>query len=329
VTISWADRRVLVTGGTGLMGTSLTTELLARGADVTLLRRASSTHALPSGWAGRVGEATGAVEDLGAVRAAVQQHRIEVVFHLAAQAIAGEATRDPLPTFEANIRGTWQLLDVCRTTPGVEAVVLASSDKAYGPAVSLPYVEDTPLRGRTPYEVSKSCADLIAGAYHATYGLPVCITRCGNLFGPGDLNWSRIVPGTLRALLTGQAPTIRTDGRNLRDYIYVGDAVDAYLGLAEAMLDGRPGVLGEAFNFSLGEPLSVVEMVRRISAAAGIHIEPVVLNEPSPDVLDQYLSSAKAHSVLGWHAAMGLDEGLRRTVPWYREQVGTATSSSG
>ena len=261
----------------------------------------------------------GELEDASSLERAVRDHEVDVVFHLGAQAIAGEGTRAPLATFETNIRGTWQLLDVCRHSSSVRAVVCASSDKAYGPATSLPYTEDTPLRGRTPYEVSKSAADLIASAYHATYGLPVCVTRCGNLFGPGDLNWSRIVPGTLRALLSGQPPTIRTDGRNLRDYIFVGDAVDAYLRLAQAMLAGRDAVVGEAFNFSLGQPLSVRDMVQRISDAAGIDIAPVILNEPTAEVADQYLSSAKAAAVLGWTPQIGLDEGLRRTVPWYRD----------
>ena len=318
---SWAHRRVLVTGATGLLGSALTSELIRIGASATVLRRAESVRPVPAEWDGCVTIATGAMEDAHSLTSAVRDGEIEVVFHLAAQAIAGEGTKAPVPTFETNIRGTWQLLEACRGASSVRAVVSASSDKAYGPALSLPYTEDTPLRGRTPYEVSKSCADLIASAYHATYGLPVCITRCGNLFGPGDLNWSRIVPGTLRALLAGQPPTIRTDGENLRDYIFIGDAIDAYLGLGAAMLDGRAGVVGEAFNFSLGQPLTVREMVRRISAAAEIDIAPTILNEPSSEVVDQYLSSAKAATVLGWTPAIGLDEGLRRTVPWYRAHL--------
>jgi CDP-glucose 4,6-dehydratase len=313
----WADRPVLVTGASGLMGSAIAGRLVDLGARVSVLQRPASAHPLPSKWADRVEVRSGAMDDLDSLRRAVDA--TDVVFHLAAQAIAGEGTRDPLTTFETNVRGTWQLLEACRSTATPPVVVCASSDKAYGPATSLPYTEDTPLRGRTPYEVSKSCADLIATAYHATYGVRTCITRCGNLFGPGDLNWSRIVPGTLKALYSGQPPVIRTDGRNLRDYIFIGDAVDAYLLLAEAALAGRPGVVGEAFNFSLGEPLSVREMVERISIAAGVRIEPVVLAEPTTEVTDQYLASTKAHEVLGWAPAIGLDEGLRRTAPWYRD----------
>jgi CDP-glucose 4,6-dehydratase len=262
------------------------------------------------------------IEDADTVKRAVHEYEVDVVFHLAAQTIVGVANHSPVATFEANVRGTWNLLEACRTAPHVKAVLNASSDKAYGTADALPYTEETPLRGQHPYDVSKSCADLIATSYHNTYGLPVCTTRCGNLFGPGDLNWSRIVPGTIRSLLRGVRPVVRSDGSNLRDYLFVQDAVEGYLVLAEAMLAGAPGVVGEAFNLSLGQPQSVLQIVSRVAAAVGSDIEPDVLNQAVGEIHHQFLSPTKACDVLGWSAGIGLDEGLRRTVDWYRAHVG-------
>jgi CDP-glucose 4,6-dehydratase len=239
------------------------------------------------------------------------------VFHLGAQAIVGVANRNPLSTFEANIKGTWVLLEACRRVSTVERIVVASSDKAYGDHATLPYQEDFALQGRHPYDVSKSCADLIALSYAQTWRLPVSITRCGNLFGPGDLNVNRIVPGTCLAAIDGERPVIRSDGSPVRDYFYVEDIVQAYLRLAEHMDD--EGVVGRAFNFGTGDPVSVLDLTRRTLAAAGRpDLEPDVRNNAHGEIQAQYLSSALALDKLGWRPGAGLDERLKQTFLWYR-----------
>jgi CDP-glucose 4,6-dehydratase len=262
----------------------------------------------------------GSVEDFTIVERTINEYKIDTVFHLAAQAIVGTANRNPLSTFEANIKGTWVVLEACRLHPTVMRVVVASSDKAYGEHDTLPYQETFALQGRHPYDVSKSCADLIALAYFTTYQTPVCITRCGNLFGPGDLNFNRIIPGTIRSALAGQRPVIRSDGSPVRDYVYVKDAVAAYLVLAEKMDD--PKLHGQAFNFGTGEPVSVLELTRKVLAAAGRpDLEPDVQNTTSGEILRQYLSAERAQTKLGWVPSRKLDERLRETVAWYRERA--------
>jgi CDP-glucose 4,6-dehydratase len=245
-----------------------------------------------------------------------------VVFHLAAQTIVGVANRNPVSTFESNIGGTWSLLEACRRSPKLGAVVVASSDKAYGDQEQLPYDEETPLEGRHPYDVSKSCADLIARSYAVTYDLPVAITRCGNFYGGGDLNWNRLVPGTIRSVLRGDRPVIRSDGTLIRDYFYVEDGADAYIQLAEA-LRARPELKGEGFNFSNELQLTVLDVTRRILDRMGSRLQPVILGEASNEILHQYLSAAKARRVLGWSARYTLEEGLDRTIRWYREWLAT------
>jgi CDP-glucose 4,6-dehydratase len=235
--------------------------------------------------------------------------------------VVGIASRNPIPTLETNVAGTWNVLEACRRNPTVRQIVIASSDKAYGTSGHLPYTEETRLEGRFPYDVSKSCADLIAQSYAATYELPVAITRGGNLFGGGDLNWSRIVPGTIRSLLDGERPIIRSDGRFLRDYFYVEDAAAAYMLLAERLADD-PSLRGTAFNFAYGAPLTVLDLVRRIIAAVGVAVEPDVRNEARHEIVEQYLDAQRARRVLGWAPVYDLDEGLRRTVAWYREFLG-------
>jgi CDP-glucose 4,6-dehydratase len=210
------------------------------------------------------------------------------------------------------------VLEACRRSPAVGQVVVASSDKAYGTRDQLPYDEDTPLRGCHPYDVSKSCADLIAQAYGATYQLPVVISRCGNFYGGGDLNWSRIVPGTIRAVLRGERPVIRSDGQYVRDYFYVEDGAAAYTLLAER-LAADPRLRGRAFNFSDESPVSVLALVRRVLALMGSDLEPEVLDEATHEIREQYLSAARARAELGWHPLFSLDEGLRRTIGWYRD----------
>jgi CDP-glucose 4,6-dehydratase len=315
----WRDKPVLVTGATGLVGGWLVRRLLEAGAEVTCLVRdwVPRCDLVRSGLADRVKLVRGDVRDQALLERALGEHEVETVFHLAAQTIVGIANRNPVSTFEANIQGTWALLEACRRSPRLRGVILASSDKAYGDQETLPYDEGTPLQGRHPYDVSKSCADLIAHTYAVSYGLPVAITRCGNFYGGGDLNWNRIVPGTVRSILRGQRPVIRSDGRFVRDYFYVEDGANAYMVLAEA-LAARPELAGEAFNFSNELQITVLDLVAHILRQMGSDLEPEVRNEASNEIIHQYLSAAKARRELGWTPMFGLDEGIRRTIDWYR-----------
>ena len=319
----WIDRPVLVTGATGLLGSWLSRALLARGARVILIVRDEVPDAaiVSSGDIDRCVRVRGDVEDGRLVERVLAEHEVDAVFHLAAQTIVEHAVRDPLGTLRANVAGTWELLDACRRSGRPARIVVASSDKAYGTQPVLPYTEDQPLEGRHPYDVSKSCADLIASAYANTYGLPLAITRCGNLFGGGDLNFSRLVPGTIRHALRGERPVLRSDGSPLRDYLHVDDAVDAYLAIAERLHD--PSIAGEAWNVSCEQPQSVLEMTQRVLAAAGRDdLQPVVLAEARHEIPNQYLAATKLRDRLGWSPSVGLEEGLTRTVRWYRTHLG-------
>jgi CDP-glucose 4,6-dehydratase len=258
----------------------------------------------------------GCLEDYAVVARALNEYEIETVFHLGAQTLVSVANRNPLPTFEANIRGTYHLLEACRLAPTVKAVVVASSDKAYGDHATLPYDESTPLLGRHPYDVSKTCTDLLSMAYHTTYKLPVCVTRCGNLYGPGDLNFNRIVPGTIRSIVRGEAPIIRSDGTFIRDYFYVHDGALAYMHLAEKM--HTDDIVGQAFNFSNEIQVTVRELVDRILRLMGATFEPIVQNAASGEIIHQYLSAAKARSILKWRPRYDLDGALEETIAWYR-----------
>ncbi len=316
----WQSRSVLVTGCTGFLGWSLTRALVDRGAEVVGLIRDVVPKAplFLSGLDRRMNAVHGCVEDLGVLERAINEYEVDTVFHLAAQAIVGVANRNPLATFEANIKGTWTLLEACRRCPTVSRVVVASSDKAYGVHKQLPYSEEAPLQGSHPYDVSKSCADLIALTYHNTYRTPVCVTRCGNLFGPGDLNFSRIVPGTIRSTLRGERPIIRSDGSPIRDYVHVKDIAEAYILLAEGMED--PKLHGLAFNFGTGEPLSVIDLTRTILRAAGrTDLEPHVLNEAKGEIHHQYLSSERAKQLLGWSPGAPVADRIAETIHWYGE----------
>jgi CDP-glucose 4,6-dehydratase len=319
----WRDRRVLLTGATGLLGGWMLRRLLELEADPVCLVRddVPRAYSVRSRDLSRAAVVRGDVTDAPLLERAVAEYEVRTVIHLAAQTIVGIAVRHPLSTFQTNIAGTWTVLEACRRAGPVEAIVVASSDKAYGQAASLPYDESFPLQGRHPYDVSKSCADLLAGSYHATYGLPVAITRCGNLYGGGDLNFNRVVPGTVRSALYGERPVVRSDGSPRRDYLYVEDAVEAYLGLAERTATDA-SIQGQAFNFSLEQPRTVLEMVRAVLTAAGRpDLEPVVENRAVHEIPDQFLSAAKARRVLGWTPAFTLDEGLRRTVAWYADYL--------
>jgi len=321
----WQDRPTFVTGATGLVGGWLVRRLVDLGTDVVCLVRdwVPQSELVHSQLIEQVKVVRGDVRDQTLLERVLGEYEIDTVIHLAAQTIVGIANRNPVSTFETNIGGTWSLLEACRRSPTVRLIVLASSDKAYGEHDKLPYDEETPLRGCHPYDVSKSCADLIAQAYSTTFGLPVVITRCGNFYGGGDLNWNRIVPGTIRSVLRGRRPIIRSDGQYVRDYFYVEDGAAVYTLLAETLADNRD-LGGQAFNFSNEAQVTVLELVERILVLMGSDLEPDVRNEASNEIRCQYLSAAKARRVLGWSPLFTLDEGLRRTIRWYRSFLGVA-----
>lgn len=326
----WRHRPVAVTGGTGFLGSHLVGLLVELDAEVVVLVRDEVPPSpVSAAWQGKVTRVDGAVEDQAVVERMLGEYAVTTVFHLAAQTQVRVANRTPISTFEANVRGTWSLLEAARRTPTVEAVVTASSDKAYGEQPVLPYDEEMPLRPVHPYDVSKACADLLAHSYAATWQVPVTVTRCGNFYGPGDTNWDRLVPGTVRSVLEGRRPEIRSDGTPTRDYLYVVDGALAYLRLAEALTKDR-SLAGQTFNFSNERPLSVMELTELIQKAAGTSLETIILNETSSEIQNQWLSAAKSREVLGWSPAYDLDEALHITVAWYREFLSsTATGASG
>jgi CDP-glucose 4,6-dehydratase len=315
----WLDRPTFVTGATGLVGGWLVRRLAEAGADVVCLVRdwVPQSELARSGLLDRVKVVRGDVRDGRTLERVLGEYEVDTVIHLAAQTIVPIANRNPISTFETNIGGTWALLEACRRSPKVRQLVLASSDKAYGEQDDLPYSEHTPLQGRHPYDVSKSCADLIAQAYAVSYGLPVVITRCGNFYGGGDLNWNRVVPGTVRSVLRGQPPVIRSDGSPVRDYFYVEDGAAAYMLLAESLADDR-SLAGEAFNFSNELQIAVLDLVQTILRLMDSHLQPDVRNEASNEIPHQYLTAAKARERLGWRPLFSLDDGLGRTIDWYR-----------
>lgn len=317
-------RSVLVTGATGLLGSWLCEFLLDAEARVVALIRDGVPDSLfhERRLHDRTVTVRGEVEDLPLLERTLNEYEVVTVFHLAAQTIVGHAHRGPLSTFETNIRGTWNLLEACRRDPRDISTVVASSDKAYGVQEDLPYREEAPLQGRYPYDVSKSCADLITHSYHHTYALPVCVTRCGNLFGGGDLNFNRIVPDTIRSTLEGRPVVLRSDGTFVRDYIYVKDAAVAYLETARALGEGRP-ISGEAFNFSTETPMTVLEVVDRIlRLMERTDLEPVIQGTAQNEIPEQYLDSTKAREILGWTPRWSLDRALEETIEWYRSFLG-------
>ena len=322
----WQDRPVFVTGASGLLGGWLVRRLINAGADVVCLVRdwVPQSELVRSELLDKVKVVRGDVCEQATLERALGEYEIDTVLHLAAQTIVGIANRNPVSTFETNVGGTWSLLEACRRSPAVRQIVVASSDKAYGDHERLPYDEQAPLSGRHPYDVSKSCADLIAQAYAATYDLPVAITRCGNLYGGGDLNWNRIVPGTIRSVIRGEQPIIRSDGKFVRDYFYAEDGAAANMLLAEK-LAADPALKGHAFNFSNETQVTVIEVVERILKLMDSNLEPDVRNEATNEIRHQYLSASKAREVLGWHPLYSLDEGLQQTIAWYREFLGATT----
>ncbi len=316
----WSDKNVFITGCTGLLGSWLIIELVKRGANVVGLIRdlVPKSNLNWSGFNEKISVVRGELEDFFVLERALNEYEIDTVFHLGAQTIVSIANRNPLSTFESNIKGTWNLLEACRQVATVSRIVVASTDKAYGEQETLPYGENFPLLGSHPYDVSKSCADLISQAYYRTYQLPVCITRCGNFYGGGDLNFNRIVPGTIKSVVKNTRPVIRSDGTYIRDYFYALDGVKAYLFLAEKMDTLK--IHGEAFNFSNEIQVTVLELTEKILALMGRgDLKPMVMSEASNEIKHQYLSAEKARTILGWKPRYTLEQGLKETIEWYRE----------
>ena len=316
----WLDRPTFVTGGTGLVGSWLLKRLTEAGANVTCLIRdwVPQSELIRSGIIEKVNVVRGDIRDRNMIERAIGEYEIDTVIHLAAQTIVTIANRNPISTFETNIAGTWNIMEACRRSPKVKQIIVASSDKAYGDQEILPYDENTPLQGQHPYDVSKSAADLIAHTYAVSFDLPVAITRCGNFYGGGDLNWNRIIPGTIRSILRGQPPVIRSDGEYIRDYFYVEDGAAAYMLLAE-QLATRPELKGQAFNFSNELQVTVREIVERISAKMNSKFSPDIRNEISNEIRHQYLSAEKARTEINWKPMFNLDEGIQKTIEWYKE----------
>ena len=323
----WQDRPVFVTGATGLVGSWLVRRLITHGAEPVCLVRdwIPQSELVSTTLLEQVRVVRGDVRDQELLERTLGEYEVATVMHLAAQTIVGVANRNPVSTLDTNIRGTWALLEACRRSSTVQQIVLASSDKAYGAQEVLPYSETTPLEGRHPYDVSKSCTDLIAQMYAKTYELPVTITRCGNFYGGGDLNWNRLVPGTIRSLLRGESPEIRSDGKSIRDYFFVEDGAAAYMLLAEKMAS-QPEFFGEAFNFSNEQQVSVLDLVTKIVTIMGLNIKPNVRNEASNEILIQHLDASKAKNLLSWSPTFTLEAGLQETVKWYEHYFSNTTT---
>jgi CDP-glucose 4,6-dehydratase len=326
--LKWQGRDVFITGCTGILGSWLTMALVDLGANVVglIYDEDPRSQLVRSGYDRRITRVRGSVTDYALMERVFNEFEIDTCFHLAAQALVTVANRAPLSTFETNVKGTWTVLEAARRCPTLTRLVIASSDKAYGEHEKLPYNEDAPLQGRHPYDVSKSCADLIALAYAETYGVPLGITRCGNIYGGGDLHWDRVVPGTIRSVLQGERPIVRSDGTLTRDYLYIEDIVSAYILLAEHLDD--PAIRcpelaegqGQAFNFGLNDPKTVLEIIEAILEVAGRpDLEPIILNQPLHEIRHQYLDSTNARQLLGWEPQWTLEAGLRETLNWYRE----------
>ncbi len=321
----WKDRPVLVTGASGLLGGWLVRRLLNAGARlVCLVRdRTPNPEVVPPDLLRQANLVHGDIRDQVLLEQALNKNQIDTVFHVAAQAIVGVANRTPVPTFETNVQGTWCLLEACRRNPAIRQVIVTSSDKAYGEHPTMPYREDMALAGLHPYEVSKACADRIATSYGKSFGLPVSVTRCGNFFGGGDMNWNRIVPGTIKSIYQAKRPIIRSDGQFIRDYLYADDAAAAHMHLARALAEDR-SLAGEAFNFSHEVRMTVVDLVEKITQLMGSSIIPHILNEASQEIRTQYLSVAKARERLGWKPPHSMEEGLSETVNWYCSYLSSA-----
>lgn len=326
----WRGRCVLVTGAGGFIGSWLTKGLVELCANVVALLRELNPISPFKRW--RLDEYTtmvmGDIRDFDLLQRLISAYDVSVCFHLAAHSLVGAASRVPSVTFDVNVRGTWSLLEACRIGGKVDCIVVASSDKAYGEQPSLPYTEKVPLLPSFPYETSKACADFIAQCYATTYSMPIVILRCSNVYGGGDLNFSRIIPGTIKAALHGQRPIIRSDGTPLRDYVYIEDVVSAYIAAAQRACSD--GLIGEAFNIGTGKPVTVLELTLRILELCGRRdLEPLIegLGKPLREIQRQYVSIEKAMKLLGWQPEHELDEGLLKTIEWYRSFFGMVKGS--
>jgi CDP-glucose 4,6-dehydratase len=325
----WKDRSVFVTGATGLMGGWLVKELLAEGAAVIALvrDRVPSSMVVREGVLDRCTQVHGSLADAHLLRRALSEYAVDTVFHLAAQPLVGVAKQDPVGTLEANVQGTWNVLEAARLAPSVKQVIVASSDKAYGDSDRLPYTESHPLEGRYPYDCSKSCADLISTMYATTFGVPVCVVRCANLYGGGDLNFNRVIPGAIQATLKGEPFVIRSDGQFVRDFLYVKDAALGYMFVAEKLAANRE-LAGEAFNLSLEAKLTVIEVVQQVLRLMDrTDLQPVILNQASAEIREQYMVCDKARQMLSWTPHYSFEDGLRETITWYEDYLGTAVAA--
>ena len=313
-------RNILITGYEGFLGSHLTKTLLGYGANVfglDILTHRKQTI-LTDGDFAKIKITKGSVENFSLVLKIIKENKIEFIFHLAAKSLVSDCLQKPIRAFSTNIKGTWNILEASRNSNTIKEIIIASSDKAYGSCCELPYKENTPLSGNHPYDVSKSCTDLIAQSYFHTYKLPVCVTRCGNFFGGGDLHFNRIVPGTIKSILKNERPVVRSNGLLIRDYIYVKDVVEAYLSLAEKMDDEK--IVGQAFNFSTDKPFSVLEIIEEISKVTkNSRLKPVILNNATNEIPNQHLSSEKARTLLNWEPKYGVRGGLEETYLWYRK----------
>lgn len=318
----WEDRHVFVTGAAGFIGSWLTEELIKRGARVTAIMRDEVGYSrfISSGLSKKTAIVRGDMEDFACVERALCEYETDTIFHLGAQALVPVANRSPLSTLRSNILGTCNVLEAARLNDKtVKRIIVASSDKAYGTQPTLPYHEKMPLQGETPYDVSKSCTDLIAQAYYKSFAMPIAVSRCGNVYGGGDLNFNRLIPGTIRDVIRGRAPTIRSDGKHIRDYIFVNDVVNAYITLAEQI--HRKEVSGQAFNFSTGERKDVLSVVNTILSLMNSKLQPQILNEAKIEIKEQTLDSAKAKNILNWQSSYALEKGLKETIEWYKMQL--------
>tara|TARA_Y100000310_G_scaffold262419_1_gene272079 strand:- start:3741 stop:4715 length:975 start_codon:yes stop_codon:yes gene_type:complete len=317
--ISWKNTNVLVTGADGFIGSHIAKALVEKGARVvTIARDIKKTNNMDIlDLKDKIDIVRGDIINLEDCERAINEYDIEFCFHIAAQAIVGPANRSPLSTFGSNIKGTWNILETCRTSKTIKGIIIASSDKAYGQQKKLPYTEDSPLNGYFPYDASKACAEIIARSYFMTYNLPLAITRNANTYGPADMNMSRIIPDVITRLVKDEQPIIRSDGNPERDYLYIKDSVNAYLILAENL--HRKEVVGQAFNFGTGKPISVLDLYKKMIKIVGKDVKPKILGQAKNEIDRQYLDSSKAKKVLGWEPEYDIDSGLKETIEWYKK----------
>jgi len=319
----WFGKRVLITGGTGFIGSWLVKSLIKNGSKVTLLVRDLHPNVFFSLKQNQLFPKNIVIGDLSnydLVTRIFNEYEIEACFHLAAQAIVGVANQSPLSTFTSNIKGTWNLLEAARNSKTLDRMIVASSDKAYGEPIEVPIPESHPLLASHPYDASKACEEILAKTYYHSYGLPIAISRCSNIYGGGDLNFSRIIPDIIRSILLDKQPIIRSDGKSIREYLYISDVISGYLSLGKNL--SQKNVKGEAFNFGASNPISVIELVNKLlRITEKNNLKPKIMNKTSNEIKIQYLSSKKAKNILNWYPKTSLDDGLKQTFEWYRDNL--------